>query len=240
MQQRPQPHAGEHGEQERRERADQEILRELALLEGLEARQRLGRDDPPHGAVLAQEHEGKGEGALQGADGPAAGDVDRTGRAVLVAAHLQRRQLEHAADQHAAPARDVEVAGREQGDPPPPQPRVVRGRERGQERAHDDGRHNEQRLDQEERAAAAVAVHLGGPQGGGERVREQRHDEQGVHAVSSRVRNILSPAATRGQAMRRARCETALRSTSRAAAAAAGSPRRNSVAVRRCRGVQLQ
>src|SRR2546430_14971823 len=54
------------------------------------------------------------------------------------------------------------------------------------------------------------------------------------------ARNILSPAATGGQAMRRARWEIALRSTSSRAAAAAGSPSRSRVAVRRWRGVQLQ
>src|SRR5439155_1138168 len=71
---------------------------------------------------------------------------------------------------------------------------------------------------------------------------EQRHDEQRIHAdsVSRSARNILSPAATRGQAMRRARWEIALRSTSSRAAAAAGSLSRSRVAVRRWRGVQLQ
>src|SRR2546426_1836628 len=43
-------------------------------------------------------------------------------------------------------------------------------------------------------------------------------------SASKSARNILSPAATRGQAMRRARWEIALRSTSSRAAAATGSP----------------
>src|SRR5439155_331743 len=90
--------------------------------------------------------------------------------------------------------------------------------------------------------AAAASVHLAGPERGGQRIGEQRNDEQRVHAgsLSRSARNILSPAATRGQAMRRARWEIALRSTSSRTAAAAGSPSRSRVAVRRWRAVQLQ
>src|SRR3989442_622115 len=59
------PDAREHGEQEGGESADQEVLGELAVLQGLEAGERLGGDDPAHRAVLPQQDEGEGEGALE-------------------------------------------------------------------------------------------------------------------------------------------------------------------------------
>src|SRR5260370_21784191 len=103
-QQDPESHPGEHGEQEGGEGTDQEILGELPILEGLEAGERFGGDDPADRAVLAAQHEGEGEGPFQGADRPAAGDGDRAGGAILVPPHLERRQLEHAADEHHAAA----------------------------------------------------------------------------------------------------------------------------------------
>src|SRR5213076_244146 len=213
-------HADEHGEEKGGQGADQEVLGELTVLELLEA----------------------GEGALEGAHRAAAGDIDRPGGAVFVAPHLECRQFEHAPDQDDAPTRDVEVGRGEKPHPPPPEPIDTRSREGGEERAQDDCRDHEQRFAEEERPAAAATVHLAGPERGSQRVREQRNDEERIHAgsVSRSARNILSPAATRGQAMRRARWEIALRSTSSRAAAAAGSPSRSRVAVRRCRGVQLQ
>ncbi|PYP45891.1 MAG: hypothetical protein DMD42_04875 [Gemmatimonadetes bacterium] len=87
------------------------------------------------------------------------------------------RQLEDAADQHDPPTRDVEVGGRQEPHPTPPQPIGARSRERGEERAQDQCRDHEQRLPEEQRPAAAAAVHLAGPERGGQRVSEQRDDE---------------------------------------------------------------
>src|SRR5712691_4826665 len=72
-----------------------------------------------------------------------AGAIDVARGAVFVAPHLQRRQLEHAADQDDSPARHVEVRGRQQGDPPPPQPGEAWPRQRLEQRAEDERRDHE-------------------------------------------------------------------------------------------------
>src|SRR2546430_8692732 len=120
---------------------------------------------------------------------------------------------EHAADQDNPPTRDIQIGGGQEPHPPPPEPIRARSRERGEERAEYECRDHEQHFPDEQRPAAAASVHLAGPQRGGQRIGEQRNDEQRVHAdsASKSARNILSPAATRGQAMRRARWEIALR-----------------------------
>src|SRR5260370_11414775 len=159
-QQDPEPYPGEHGEQEGGEGTDQEVLGELPILEGLEPGERLCGDDPADRAVLAEQHEGEGESPFQGADRAAARDVDRAGGPVLVPPHRAGRELQHAADEHHAPAPHVEGARGQEGHPSPPQPRGERVHQPPEELAHDQGPRDEERFSEHPRAGAPGAVHL--------------------------------------------------------------------------------
>src|SRR5207249_3932954 len=122
----------------------------------------------------------------------------------------------------------------EQPDPAPPEALAARHNELRQVAARYDRGGDDHGFHEQQARAAPAGVHLRRPQRGGEGVDEQRDDGQRVHNASSRAAwNILSPAATRGQAMRRARWEMALRSTLSWAAANAGGPSRSSVTAKR-------
>src|SRR6266446_4879027 len=81
----------------------------------------------------------------------------------LVAPHLQRGELEHAADQDDAPTRHVQVGGGIEAHPAPPQTIDAGSRERNEEHAQDECRDYEQDFPDEQRPAAAASVHLPGP-----------------------------------------------------------------------------
>src|SRR5205807_3050190 len=68
LQQGLQRQPAQHGEEQRSQRPDQEVLGEFAVFQGFEAGQGFGRDDQAEGGVLSEQHEGAREGALQDAD----------------------------------------------------------------------------------------------------------------------------------------------------------------------------